>query len=110
VSRWRLLSPAILLQETLTDLAGTGYWRYRHFRDQVQEFKQTVADFYAPKIHRRQAITAADYEQLPRFSFREERTPVWIGRNAIGLISILVITGVLLGWTWRKLHPAHLAS
>jgi ABC-2 type transport system permease protein len=110
VSRWRLLAPAIVMQEALTDLAGTGYWRYRIFRDQVQEFKQTVTDFYAPKIHRRQALTRSDFEQLPRFSFREERAPVWLGRKAVGLLGLLAITALLLAWTRRKLHPARLTS
>lgn len=109
VSRWRFLSPAIVMQEALTDLAGTGYWRYHHFRDQVREFKQAVADFYAPKIHRREAITAADHERLPRFSFREERTPVWLGRNTIGLISIICIAAMLIGWARSKLLPTKLS-
>ncbi len=110
VSRWRFASPAIVMQEALTDLAGTGYWRYRTFRAQVQEFKLTVADFYAPKIHRREPLTRSDYEQLPRFSFREEPTAAWIGRASAGVAGLLVLAGLIGGWTRRRLRSASLAA
>ena len=35
VGRWRFASPAIATHEALTDLAGTGYWRHRAFREQI---------------------------------------------------------------------------
>lgn len=110
VSRWRFLSPAITMQEALTDLAGTGYWRYRNFREQVEEFKQTVADFYAPKIHRRQALTASDADALPRFSFREERASAWLGRATAGCAGMLALAGLLWVWTQRRLRPTQLAA
>lgn len=110
VSRWRFLSPAMTLQEALTDLAGTGYWRYRIFREQVQEFKQTVSDFYAPKIHRREALTVSDFDRLPRFAIREERATAWLGRASAGLIGMLALTGLLWVWTQRRLRPAQLAA
>jgi len=106
VGRWRFVSPAIAAHEALTDLAGTGYWRYRAFREQVNAFKQTVADFYTPKIHRRELLTMADYERLPRFSFREEPAGKWLGRAAVGLAGMLALTGALGAWAWRRLHPA----
>lgn len=110
VSRWRFLSPAMTLQEALTDLAGTGYWRYRTFREQVQEFKQTVSDFYAPKIHRGEAFTLSDYDRLPRFAIREERATAWLGRASAGLIGMLALAGLLCAWTQRRLRPAELAA
>ena len=108
VGRWRFVSPAIAAHEALTDLAGTGYWRYRAFREQVNAFKQTVADFYTPKIHRREPLTMADYERLPRFSFREEPAGDWLERAAVGLAGMLVLTGALGLWAWRRLRPSRL--
>ena len=105
VGRWRFFSPAIAMQESLTDLAGTGYWRYRAFREQVNDFKQTVADFYAPKIHRREALTLADYSQLPSFAFREERATAWLGRVCAGLAGMLALSSFLGAWAWRRLRP-----
>jgi len=110
VSRWRFLSPAMTMQESLTDLAGTGYWRYRAFREQVQEFKQSVSDFYAPRIHRREPLTLADYDRLPRFAVREERATAWLGRTGAGWIGMLALTGLIGVWTQRQLRPRQIAA
>ncbi len=110
VSRWRFLSPAIAAQEALTDLAGTGYWRHRAFREQFSALKQTVADFYGPKIHRRELLTMAEYDRLPRFAFREEPAAAWLGRVGAGLAGMLALAGALGAWTWRNLRPARLGQ
>lgn len=109
VHRWRFLSPAIAAHEALTDLAGTGYWRHRAFRDQVDTLKRSVADFYTPKIHRREALTMTDYERLPRFAFREEPVGDWFGRAATGLAGKLALSVALGAWTSRRLRPARIS-
>lgn len=108
VGRWRFLSPAIAAHEALTDLAGTGYWRHRGFREQVNAFKQTVADFYSPKIHRRESLTLADLDRLPRFQFREEPAALWLVRVGVGLAGMLALASALAVWAWRSLRPARL--
>jgi len=108
VGRWRLASPAIAAYETLTDLAGTGYWRNRAFREQVEEFKGTVSGFFGPKIHRRESLTQADVERLPRFNFREEPAAAWRGRVGLSLAGVLAATALLGGWVWLRLRPSPL--
>ena len=110
VGQWRFLSPAIATHEALTDLAGTGYWRHRAFRDQVNAFKKSVADFYTPKIHRRESLTMADYERLPRFQFREESANAWLNRAGAGLGGVLALSAILGALAWRNLRPARLGS
>ena len=106
VGRWRFLSPAIATYEALTDLAGTGYWRHRAFHEQTGEFKHAIYDFFSPKVHRREPITLADYERLPRFAFREEPTGRWAMRVGGGVVGVIALTAALGGWTWRRLRPA----
>ncbi len=108
VGQWRFLSPAIAMHEALTDLAGTGYWRHRAFREQVGGLRQSVSDFYTPRIHKREAITMADLDKLPRFEFREEPAGVWMGRVLAGLAGMLALAGALGVWAWRSLRPARL--
>lgn len=108
VGRWRFASPAIASYEAFTDLAGTGYWRYRAFREQVNAFKRTVSDFYTPKIHRREALTMADYDRLPRFIFREEPVGSLLGRVGAGLVGLLGLSGAVGVWAWRSLRPARI--
>ena len=110
VSRWRFASPAIAAYEALTDLAGTGYWRQRAFREQVEEFKKTLAAFYAPKIHRRQPITSMDMAAFPRFIFREEPVSEWRLRAAISVVSLMAATLLMAGSAWLGLRSARLTS
>ncbi len=108
VSRWRFLSPAIAAHEALTDLAGTGYWRHRAFREQVGGLQQAVSDFFTPRIHKREPITIDDLDNLPRFQFREEPAEVWMSRVAASLAGMLALVGALYAWAWRSLRPARL--
>ena len=108
VARWRFLSPAIATHEALTDLAGTGYWRHRVFREQVGGLRQAVSEFFTPRIHKREPITLGDFDQLPRFEFREEPTGVWMSRVVSSLAGMLVLAGALSAWTWRSVRPARL--
>lgn len=106
VGRWRFFSPAIATYEALTDLAGTGYWRHRAFHDQTDEFRGAIYDFFSPKVHRREPVTMADYERLPRFSFREEPAGLWMARVGAGIAGVLTLTAILGAWSWRRLRPA----
>jgi len=108
VGQWRFLSPAIALHEALTDLAGTGYWRHRAFREQVGGLRQAVSEFYTPRIHKREPITMADLDKLPRFEFREEPAGVCMGRVVSSLAGMLALAAALGVWAWRNLRPARL--
>ena len=108
VGRWRFLSPAIAAHETLTDLAGTGYWRHRAFREQVGGLQQAVSAFFTPRIHKGEPITMADIDKLPRFEFREEPAGVWMGRVVASLAGMLALAIALGVWAWRSLRPARL--
>ncbi len=108
VGQWRFLSPAIAAHEALSDLAGTSYWRHRAFREQVGELRQTVSDFFTPRIHKRAPITMADFDKLPRFEFREEPAGVWMVRVLASLAGMLALAGALGVWAWRSLRPARL--
>jgi len=110
VNRWRFVSPAIAMHEALTDLAGAGYWRHRAFREQVNDFKKSVADFYTPKIHLRQALTLADFERLPKFAFREEPPAAWLNRTGTGLAGMFALAGALGAWAAVRLRPAKLGA
>jgi ABC-2 type transport system permease protein len=91
VERWRFASPAIAAFEALSDLAGTGYWRHRTYRDQVAAFKDKVFEFYSPKFHKRQPLVKADAPLLPRFEFREENAGAVRGRTLTALLGIMAL-------------------
>jgi ABC-2 type transport system permease protein len=72
--RLRWLSPTILAQTALLDLAGTGRARYRHFLNQVNSYHQEWRAFFNPKVFRRERLTRRDYDRIPEFHFNEEST------------------------------------
>ena len=108
VGRWRFVSPAIAAHEALTDLAGTGYWRHRAFRNQVKEFKQAISDFYTPKVHRRQPLVLQDINRIPTFTFVEEHDFEWFLRVSIGLAGMLAFSAVIGAWALLSLRPGRL--
>lgn len=108
VERWRFVSPAIATYEALTDLAGTGYWRHREFREQVATFKDRYADFYGPKIHKRAALAKADVPNLPWFEFQED-TSGWGERAGVSIAGILALTLIAGVWSSQRLSAKRLS-
>ncbi len=69
---FRLLSPAIFVQQMLEDLAGTGPAHYRDFTAQMHTAHAGYRQFFAEKIFRLEKMTAADYDQIPRAVFQPQ--------------------------------------
>jgi ABC-2 type transport system permease protein len=97
VDRFRFLSPAIVTQAALNDVAGTSVARYRHFLGLVDGFHQTWKSYFNPRIVRKAKLGADDYDRFPIFAFREEPSGVVARRVAIGLIGLLA-PALAIGW------------
>ncbi|MBL8862341.1 MAG: DUF3526 domain-containing protein [Planctomycetes bacterium] len=110
VDRWRFASPAIATHEALTELAGTGYWRHRAFREQVEAFKGAVHAYYSPKFHKRVPLTKADLPHFPRFEFAEEPASVWRARVLAGVAGILALALACGIWAATRLSPQKLSA
>lgn len=106
VARWRFLSPAIAAHEAFTDLAGTGSARQHAYRAQLAAFEDALRDFYAPRIHRGEAVRQEDYLSVPRFTFAEEPLAAWTLRVATGLLGVALLAGALALFTTRRLRTA----
>jgi len=88
VERARFLSPAILLQDALNDVSGTGVARHREFVSQVEAYHQRWRDYFVPLVFQRARL--ANYSRLPGFSFDEEPLAAVSGRVAISVAGILL--------------------
>lgn len=88
VGRLRVLSPAILMQDALNDISGTGTARHRHFVQQVGAYHGRWRAYFVPLIVGRARV--GDYEALPAFAYDEESSGAVAGRVAASL-------GLLLG-------------
>lgn len=104
VRNLRFLSPSIIMQEALNDIAGTGLERYTHFRGQVKEFDKEWTDYFTPKIYRLENLSVADFEQIPRFKFQEESFTSLFDRVIYGVLFLLVASAVLMYLAFAKLQ------
>jgi ABC-2 type transport system permease protein len=97
VDRFRFLSPAIVTQAALNDVAGTSVDRYRHFLVLVDEFHQAWRSYFNLRIVQKVRFGAGDYDSFPSFAFHEELSGTIARRIVIGLFGLLAPT-LLIGW------------
>jgi ABC-2 type transport system permease protein len=105
VSRLRLLSPAILMQDALNDISGTGTARHQHFLQQVGLFHDSWRRHFVPLIFRK--ATVEDYDALPSFVYGEEpeRTARSRIMSSIGFMLVPALVVSLVGITRLKRFP-----
>lgn len=91
VRRAGLVSPAIVANDLLSALAGTGLDRYTAFRDQVRAFHAQWQAALLPRVLRRERLTPADVRALPLFAFRDPE-PAEVLRGALPALGWLALT------------------
>jgi len=105
VERWAWLSPAIVLQEGLSALAGTGGVRYQHFKQQVEGFHAEWKAFFEPRLLSGTAITPDDLPRFPRFTWVEQpAAQQWAGVLRAGgqLWLPALLLALLACWRLRR--------
>jgi ABC-2 type transport system permease protein len=105
---WQLLSPALLLQETLSALAGTHWQQFNHFSRDVDAFRTRTQHFFYPKMAHEstfRAFTVADAAAIPQFRPRVYATYDWLPIGPSWLLYGGVI-GLVLGVGYRRLLHA----
>jgi ABC-2 type transport system permease protein len=72
ISALQYVSPAILMQLALTDIAGASGDRHRSFHAQATAFQAEWRGFFEPRILAVDPLGPADVERMPRFAYVEE--------------------------------------
>ncbi|MBA3891524.1 MAG: DUF3526 domain-containing protein [Gemmatimonadaceae bacterium] len=102
VSRLRYLSPAIVAQDAMNDIAGTGTARHRHFVALVDDYHREWREFFVPLIFQRARVTTP--ETIPRFAFREEPFRGVVARTLTGVAALALPAGLLAWAGLRRLR------
>ncbi|MEW6320368.1 MAG: DUF3526 domain-containing protein [Acidobacteriota bacterium] len=102
IDRLRFLSPAVLMQDALSDLAGTGMARHRHFLAQVDRFHAHWRAYFTPLIFQRAQVTS--FDEVPRFVFVEEATGDVARRAGVGVAGLGVPAAILAWAGLRRLR------
>lgn len=89
------LSPAMMIFETQSRIAGTSGERHAEFRSQTERHHAGWTDFFRTRLDARQPLGAEDYARLPAFDFVE---PPWGGvlRQVLLPLAVLTVLTVLL--------------
>jgi ABC-2 type transport system permease protein len=95
--RLRVLSPAILLQDAMNELAGTTASRYQRFMSQVDAHHVAWRAFFHPRIFAGATLTAADYDRMPRFEYQPESLAAVTARVGASAGLVLLLGAALLG-------------
>ncbi len=88
VNRLKWLSPAVVAQEALNDIAGTGLARYQHFLGVVDRYHDEWRSYFIPKVSARATMTTADYDAIPVFEYQEESFGEILGRVSAGIVGL----------------------
>jgi len=104
VANYRFASPAVLVQESLNELAGVGYGRYTDFERQVTDYHDAVVAFVKTKVFGQAEMDAAAYGQLPAFRYETATDGIWQGGQLLNVGFLLAITALLLGLGMRGIR------
>ena len=93
----RFLSPAMVVQLALEDVAGTGTRRHQRFEAQVDAFHDRFRAQMFAKVRAGQRLDAAQIKAIPTWTFEEEPTGALVGRVLTGVLGLLLAALALLG-------------
>jgi len=110
LDRFRFLSPAVLVQGAMNDLAGSGTERFELFRVQADSFLSRWREIFARKVFAKQMISASEIQDLPQFSFQEEDSRTLLLRVFSALTGILLPAALLLFAGIRAMRSYRLAT
>jgi len=104
--RFRFISPALIVQSALLELAGSGETRFRRYEQQFDDFHAAWRELFFGRMLTRHRLTAEDYSTIPRFTFAEESLTAILGRLLPGLLVLLGLTFLLTVAARRGLRLA----
>jgi len=98
-----MLSPAVMAQEALQDVADRSLARFRYFDGAVDRHHQAWQAFFFQRVFGERPMRRAELATLPAFAFRD-RTIGEVLREQRGTLVALLLPILVLSWLgWRRL-------
>lgn len=98
VAATQFLSPAIVMREALTHIAGTSRRSFTEFRREALAHRDRLRAYLEPRLARAQPVTWDDYEAAPAFDARPAR-PRWPWEAVLGVLGPALL---LAAWARRR--------
>jgi ABC-2 type transport system permease protein len=102
VNQLRFLSPAVLLQDGLNDLAGTSSAHYTDFRQQVISFANEWRQYFMPRMFKNEKMQTADFTTLPSHQYSTANVPSTYTADFAGILFFLALVTVASLWVYRS--------
>jgi len=109
VGRFGAVSPAAVAYEGMTALAGTGARRHARFDAQTVAYHEAWKAFFFPRIDPRHALSPADFDRIPAFTWQEEPAALVRNQAALAVLQLLLPSLLLFGvaaWRLRRFSVA----
>ncbi len=90
-----VLSPTMVAQHVLLDVAGTSTFRFDHFRGEVTAFQQQWKSYFEPRVLDAATLSAAEYSDAPTFLYADEPSSRMLQRVALPIV-VMALAGAAL--------------
>lgn len=105
ILKLRMVSPAIIMQESLSGIAGTSTLNYEDYRNQVVDFAVEWRNYFLPLLYKNETFKSEAVAELPQFEYNERvRIPVTYNIIMLLLSGILLVGLGLLLYNKKKLQ------
>jgi ABC-2 type transport system permease protein len=92
-----VLSPTMIAQGVLLNVAGTSTYRFDHFRREAAEFQRQWRAYFEPRVLDAATLTPEEYAAAPVFKYQDEAMASVRGRI---LLPIATMAGLALLLWW----------
>lgn len=94
--RLRFLSPAIVVQAAIGEIADTSTASYDRFSAAVREYQQQWRAYFLPRVLNDQLLTRADMVGVPRFKYVPASGGEVFRRTLVDLLSLALLAVVVI--------------
>jgi ABC-2 type transport system permease protein len=92
-----VVSPTMITQGVLLDVAGTSTYRFEHFRAEAAKFQRQWRDYFEPRVLDAATLTPEEYAAAPVFAYRDE-APASMRARILLPIAVMFGVALLLWW------------
>ncbi|GAB3281267.1 DUF3526 domain-containing protein [Larkinella harenae] len=101
----QFFSPALMMQETLSGLAGTHWHQFNRFSQDVTQFRKELETYFFPKMQTEEtyrSFSVADAEAIPKFVPADYRRIDWMNLKT-NFLFYLVISLIFVAVGYSKM-------
>ena len=97
-----VLSPTMIAQGVLLEVAGTSTERFDHFRDAVAAFQLRWRAYFEPRVLDAATLTPGEVAAAPAFTYADEPATLSAQRVAAAIAGIAAAAAILIGVGFRR--------